>query len=104
VIALEVVKEKNDLLNSKKYPIADTEIEDLLQNRMLNFKATLDKELVYKNSDFVVIATPTDYDTETNNFNVKSVEAVIKDVTAINLNAVMVIQSTAPVGYMAQIR
>ena len=104
VVALDILPEKIALLNTKQSPISDPDIEEYLAHQPLNLTATLDKHHAYQQAAFVIIATPTDYDTETNTFNTRTVEAVIKDVLAINPDATIIIKSTVPVGYTHAIK
>lgn len=104
VTAVDIMPEKVELINNHKSPIVDKEIEDFLANKELNLKATLDAESAYKDADFVIIATPTNYDSEKNFFDTSAVEAVIKLVKKYNPNAIMIIKSTIPVGYTKHIR
>ncbi|MEN8624821.1 nucleotide sugar dehydrogenase [Psychrobacter proteolyticus] len=104
VVAVDIVPEKIDLLNTQQSPIEDDDIEDFLSNKNLNFSATLDAAAAYEGADFIIVATPTDYDAKTNYFNTSTVEAVIEQVLLVNQQAIIIIKSTVPVGYTTSIR
>lgn len=104
VYAVDIIQEKVDLINNKKSPIVDKEISEYLSTKKLNLTATTDSVLAYKDADFVIVSTPTNYDTEKNYFDTSSVEAVIKIVKDVNPNAIIVIKSTIPVGFTERIR
>lgn len=104
VYALDLVEEKIKLINNKKSPIQDAEIEEYLLTKELNLTATLDRELAYKDAEYIIVATPTDYDVEANFFNTSSIEAVVQDVIAINPDATIIIKSTIPVGYTKELK
>src|SRR5690554_3222667 len=104
VVALDVIKEKVDMINNRKSPIVDAELEDYLANNHLNLKATLDKEEAYQGASYVIIATPTNYDTKRNYFDTSTVDNVIFDVSKYNPKAIIIIKSTIPVGYTQEQR
>ena len=104
VTAVDIVKEKVEQINNKKSPIVDKEIEEYLANHQLNLTATTDAEAAYSKAEFIIIATPTNYDPEKNYFDTSSVENVIETVLKVNHNAVMIIKSTVPVGYTKEMR
>ena len=104
VVAVDIIQEKVDMINDKVSPIIDSEIQDYLTNKDLNLIATTDVYKAYKDADYVIISTPTNYDAEKNYFNTRSVEAVIANVLSINPDATMIIKSTVPVGYTKRVR
>ena len=104
VVAVDIIQEKVDMINSKISPIADKEIQEFLSEKKLNLIATMDSDIAYRNADFVIISTPTNYDEELNYFNTNSVEVVIENVLKVNIEATIVIKSTVPVGYTKKVR